>query len=102
MNVSQLNRDTAKCADAYLAAHLASEEPITEEWLREIGFAEECDSWAVWRLFIGELSIELDRWPPTGEWRVFVDRGGIAVSLFNEPPKHRPQLRHLLAALGCR
>lgn len=82
-----------------LATEQAGEQAIDEAWLREIGFVEGRDSWAVWRLASGELSIEMDRWPPTDEWRVFAVRGGLSV-LLRTPIAMKDDLIALLIALG--
>jgi len=110
MFCEQSERMCALVGDAMVADAIRREgsEPIDEGWLREIGFSGRCASWGVWSLAIdNDFSIEMDQWPPTGEWRVFAVRADlfdptqkISVKLGVAPFTTRAQLLDLLAALG--
>ena len=112
----QVLKDTATLSKHYLAAHPASEEPITEEWLLSIGFSKAgINGFSILlppanpRAAITELVVGFKDSCYKGEWPVDLIQGypddpkagDDHVSLTSVSMKTRPQLLHLLAALGC-
>ncbi len=91
----QLDEDRERLAYAYLSEHPADDElPITEEWLRSVGFCDAENDYWIWLqatdLFIARSS--------ENKWTIEGYGNGETVSI--SAPKTRGQLRRLAACLG--
>lgn len=89
--------DIQYVANAYLADHPADEgEPITDGWLREIGFIQWNTSEHIYSMRFLKTNDELQLWRQSGS-RMTVKVFGVTLK---SPVEARGQLRKLLEALG--
>lgn len=88
--------DHAALAEAYLAEHRADDaEPITEDWLRSVGFDTADNPAWVW---IGD-NFKIARHRVGGRWQIcYLDDNGPSTDI--PGPNTRHDLRQLCRALG--